>query len=350
MSTEVYNTIQTCSVVEATSFIEQLFPETSIVPLGSRETLSDFWDTFVAADPVTWAEFLKSLCRTNKEVEAEYFLNMLTTRYTTYSQKLRRTWSAANKDKPPGGDANRKPDLVCCDPMMHNEGDWSHFIAVGELKSGKYEDVYELLAERATVLLRNQDSRRFVLTFALVKQLMTVALFDRGGSIVTEPLDIKRHPLLFLQFILGLTFAPLVSLGYDTTVTAHRKCRTLSSNHIPNIHLLCTLYVAERAHGRGTVVWLAKLKNLPATDVPKFIRTHFSKNWSTDPTIIIKDIWSDENSSLTEGMILALLKMKGVQGVPRILAEERVLSEPANSDDCSTLPSVPDRINLICCS
>lgn len=90
------------------------------------------------------------------------------------------------------------------------------------------------------------------------------------------------------------------------------------------------------------MVCLAKLKDLPAIKVPKFIQTHFSKNWSTNPTIIIKDIWSDENSFLIKCMILVLLKIKGVQGFPQMLVEECVHSEPASSDASSMLLSVPN--------
>lgn len=150
-----------------------------------------------------------------------------------------------------------------------------------------------------------------------------------GGSIATEPFDIGEHHLPFLRFILGLAFAPLTFLGYDTTATTHPTGRTLSSKWISNIHPLCVLYGAERSHGPGTLVWLARLKDLPAIEVREFVRNHFSKIWSMDLVIIIKDTWTDEHSSLTEGMILALLKIKGVEGVPRILAEEHVFSEPA---------------------
>ena len=337
MSTALYDgAIRTCSLVDANSFVEQLFPDRSIFGPEPSWTLSQFWDAFHAAHPQAWSNFLAQLSRSNSKKGIEIFFNVLTGHNRVKS--LGRSWSAANKDKPAGGDASRKPDLVCFDPMRGNKSDWSHFMSVGELKSGDFKDVYELLVERAALLFRNQDSRRFVLTFVLVKRSMTVALFDRGGSIVCDPFDIGKQPHLFLRFILGLTFAPLTSLGYDSTVSTHPADRTLSSLYIPNIRLLCVLYVAERSHGCGTVVWLAKLKDLATTKVPGFIALHFNKNWSIDPAIIIKDIWTDENNSLTEGMILVLLKMKGVLGVPRILAEERVLSDPATDGMCQFVP------------
>lgn len=96
----------------------------------------------------------------------------------------RRIWPAAHKDQPArGGDVNRKPDLVCIDPAAGIEDDWRHFLAVGKIKSSKCSErqVYLLLREQAEIIFRLQDSRRFVLTFALVKQQMTIALFDRGA-------------------------------------------------------------------------------------------------------------------------------------------------------------------------
>lgn len=41
-------------------------------------------------------------------------------------------------------------------------------MSVGEPKSGDFKDVCELLVERAVLLFRSQNSRRFVLTFVLV--------------------------------------------------------------------------------------------------------------------------------------------------------------------------------------
>ncbi|KAF8558289.1 hypothetical protein OG21DRAFT_1481555 [Imleria badia] len=308
--------IRTCSLVDANSFIEELFPDTLILEpeLNQPKTVAHFWDSFRAKHRVAWDKFLGHLNQPNNEREIELFLNTLIS-HNKVEKRPGRLWSAANKDKPAGGDANRKPDLICFDPIKGNRSDWGHFMSAGELKSGDFEDVYELLVERAALLFRNQDSRRFVLTFALVKQSMTVALFDRGGSIVCKAFDIGQQKLLFLRFILGLTFAPLTSLGYDSTVTTRL---TLS-------HAQLAIYSEYPSPLRA-------LKELAAIDVPNFIREHFSKHWSIDPAIIVKDIWTDENTSLTEGMILALLKMKGVQGVPRILAEERVLSEPADDE------------------
>ena len=92
-----------------------------------------------------------------------------------------RIWPAAHKDQPVrGGDVNCKPDLVCIDPAAGIEDNWRYFLAVGKIKSGKCSErqVYLLHQEQAEIIFCLQDSRCFVLTFALVKQQMTIALFD----------------------------------------------------------------------------------------------------------------------------------------------------------------------------
>lgn len=122
------------------------------------------------------------------------------------------------------------------------------------------------------LLFHNQDSCCCILTFILIKQLIAVGFFDRGGLIITQPFDIGNYFFFFLQFILRLNFAPLTSLSYDIIITTHLM-RILSSKCISNIHLLCMLHVAECLHGCGIVVWLAKLKYflLIRDRIPKYI-------------------------------------------------------------------------------
>ncbi|KAF8432210.1 hypothetical protein L210DRAFT_2855382 [Boletus edulis BED1] len=270
-------------------------------PISSRSSFPRY-----PSFPTTTPRIL--LCRSEEQIAT--FLNLITNEVNQS-----RVWSATHRNKPTAGDAYRKPDLVCSEVWKAAIGDWGHFLSV--------------------------DNHRFVLTFAFVKQMMTVALFDRGGSIVSEAFDIPSDPALFFRFILGLVSAPLAAIGYDTTVTSHPLHRTITSRYLPDFRILCTLYVAERAHGRGTVVWLAELAPdaLQADHVSELIRRHFGER--IGQSIIIKDIWADESSSLTEGFILALLELKGVRGVPRILAEEHVASDSPDYDAASKSASQP---------
>ncbi|KAF8415207.1 hypothetical protein L210DRAFT_3657822 [Boletus edulis BED1] len=248
------------------------------------------------------------------------FLNLITNEVNQS-----RVWSAAHRNKPAAGDAYRKPDLVCSEVWKAAIGDWSHFLSVGEHKSGAFKDVFELLAERGT---SSSATKTITVSFSPSRS---------GGSIVSEAFDIPSDPALFFRFILGLVSAPLAAIGYDTTVTSHPLHRTITSRYLPDFRILCTLYVAERAHGRGTVVWLAELAPdaLQANHVSELIRRHFGER--IGQSIIIKDIWADESSSLTEGFILALLELKGVRGVPRILAEEHVALDSPDYDDSTVL-------------
>ena len=192
MSSVLYDgAIQTTSVADPHSFIENLFPDKAIFgPWMNLDQLSEFWQSFNNAHPAAWADILTGLRQANGKNHMAAFLNLL----SRHSSSSNRLWSAANKDKPAGGDVNCKPDLVCYDPLHGNDPlDWSQFTSVSELKCGEYKDVYGLLLERAVVLFRSQDSHCFVLTFTIVKGFMTVALFDRGGSIVSDAFDIQRN-------------------------------------------------------------------------------------------------------------------------------------------------------------
>ncbi|KAF8125472.1 hypothetical protein EV363DRAFT_1299201 [Boletus edulis] len=316
------STIQTHSVVDASDLIQELFPAISIFPHhNSPDTaLQEVCNKLLSLEEYPWSKFIEILHEPNSEGRIVTFLNLITNEVNQS-----RVWSAAHRNKPAAGDAYRKPDLVCSEVWKAAIGDWSHFLSVGEHKSGAFKDVFELLAERGTLLFRHQDNRLFVLTFAFVKQMMTVALFDRGGSIVSEAFDIPSDPALFFRFILGLVSAPLAAIGYDTTVTSHPLHRTITSRYLPDFRILCTLYVAERAHGRGTVVWLAELAPdaLQADHVSELIRRHFGER--IGQSIIIKDIWADES----------------VRGVPRILAEEHVASDYPDYDE----PSAPSAMS-----
>lgn len=241
-----------------------------------------------------------------------------------------RPWSATNHKSPPrGGDVLRKPDLVCVDNRLGVGtpiNDWRHFAAVGEVKSGSVStsSVFSLLAERATTLFRHQDARRFVLTFALVRTELTLAFFDRGGSIVGQPLDILEHPRHFLRFLVGMSFADHESIGYESTVVT-KNVRYINSPILGNVPVHCILFIADRMHSKGTVVWLGQL-NPSHIRIPNIVKDTFrlAIREPEDFPVVVKSTWVDSHNSTTEGFILALLHHKGVRGVPRVLAEECV--------------------------
>lgn len=146
---------------------------------------------------------------------------------------------------------------------------------------------------------------------------------------VSQPFNVLDNPLLFLKVILGLSFAPEDLLGRDPTVITRVSIRMISSRHLRDVIIHCTLFIADRLDGRGTVVWFGKLEGAPLTlGLPKLVHSHFCWTMSlprhVSIPLVVKDTWTDEMNSLTEGMILALLNHKGVKGVPHIVAEEPV--------------------------
>lgn len=72
MSTSLYDgAIRTCSLVEAKSFIEQLFSEESSFGRSSSQSLSQFWNAFGTLHPKAWDNILDKLHQTNSEEDIE---------------------------------------------------------------------------------------------------------------------------------------------------------------------------------------------------------------------------------------------------------------------------------------
>ncbi|KAG6375351.1 hypothetical protein JVT61DRAFT_3581, partial [Boletus reticuloceps] len=312
--------IFTLSVVEPKLFIDSLFP-LGIIFQDDRFSLEDFLDflqvkkhelfksgSTVATNWEQW-DIFETMTHPNQEDAVKDFIQNIAQsaekRQLTNETvpPICRSWSSANKNHPArGGDVNRKPDLVCTDPIGVSD-DWRHFRALVEIKSGELtpRSVYLLLQERAAVIFRHQDRRRFVLTFALIKHEMIIALFDRGGSVISPPFNIIDRPLLFLKVVLGLSFAPEEYLGYDTTIITRPSFRIINSRFLGRVTIHCTLFLADRMDGRGTVVWLAVLEGDALTAaLPKLIQSYF--HWSSPSRhmslpLVVKDAWIDEKNS-----------------------------------------------------
>lgn len=94
-------------------------------------------------------------------------------------------------------------------------------------------------------------------------------LFDRGGSLSTQAINMHASPELFLRILLGVTFAPRTTLGFDPTVhevknkTRDIKVTLISGNTTINVNEL--LFISGSLHSRGTTVWSGTLTLLGET-------------------------------------------------------------------------------------
>ena len=88
-------------------------------------------------------------------------------------------------------------------------------------------------------------------------------LFDRGGSLSTQAINMHASPELFLRILLGVTFAPWTTLGFDPTVhkvknkTRDIEVTLISGNTTINVNEL--LFISGSLHGHRTTVWSGTL-------------------------------------------------------------------------------------------
>ena len=137
-------------------------------------------------------------------------------------------------------------------------------LSIGEMKhSNQKDNVKELfieLAGKVTFLHQVQDRRCATPCIRILGKDIIFTIFDHSGSISTQPINIHNAPELFLRILLGITFAPRITLGFDTTVhkvknrTRNIKVTLLDrENTMVNIKELIS--ISGSLHGRGMMVW-----------------------------------------------------------------------------------------------
>ncbi|KIK79853.1 hypothetical protein PAXRUDRAFT_45521, partial [Paxillus rubicundulus Ve08.2h10] len=223
-----------------------------------------------------------------------------------------RSWTPAHSDTSLlGSCTHRRPDIVCYETEC-KKCDWRLLHTVLELKSGalSHSNIFTVMAKWAKTIFMCQDNRRFVLVLLLHKYELSLALFDRGGSIIADPFDIHDKPELFLHILFGITYAKEEYLSYDTHIATLSSDRYLVHAHL-HLELLFTTFISDRIHGHGTVVWLAKATT----------GSYKQEKEKENLYVVVKTTWQDDNNPLTEGVILYILEKKGVKGIPTLIHE-----------------------------
>ena len=187
--------------------------------------------------------------------------------------------------------------------------------AMGEVKK-KYsednkKDSYIKLARNVAFLLKAQDGHYATPGIRLLGTEIILTLFNWRGSISTHPLDIHQYPEEFLRILLGVTFADGVTLGFDSTISptqdSQKIIQIIKHGNEYKILVNTLLFFSGSLHSQGTTVWSGKV----SID-------------QEDEEVVIKDSWVDPLWQYTEGRILKLLGMAGVEGVPRLVHEQQV--------------------------
>ncbi|KAH7009240.1 uncharacterized protein B0I36DRAFT_211754, partial [Microdochium trichocladiopsis] len=96
---------------------------------------------------------------------------------------------------------------------------WSQILIPGELKSNPSADKAPKewldLGTYGREVLAAQDTRRFILGFAICGSLMRMWEFDRLGGVASEQFDINEDGLQFVFTILGFLWMSEEELGFD---------------------------------------------------------------------------------------------------------------------------------------
>lgn len=107
-----------------------------------------------------------------------------------------------------GLDANKKPDLVLVPTNIANALksrplDWRDVSMLGEMKiqhtTNTMKKSYIEIAGKTALLLYAQDGRHSTPCLQILGHTVVLMFFDRGGSLLTLPIDINRQPEEFLH-------------------------------------------------------------------------------------------------------------------------------------------------------
>ncbi|KAF9230846.1 hypothetical protein BU15DRAFT_83115 [Melanogaster broomeanus] len=277
-----------------------------------------------------------------------------------------REWTAESSTTPlKGGDASRKPDLICMLPGRSL--DWRHLATFGEVKNHDGSDTekasYIEVAGKMGCLLYAQDGRHSAPCIRILGSQIFLTLFDHGGSLSTCGFDIHNSPIDFLCILIGVSMTSLVTLGFDETV----KWLSSDRNGKPgvkqlsievdglsyNIEITELIFLSDTLHGRGTTVWGGRLaltsglgyeaarkrkrrqkrerKNGKCLGEAEGTGTENEENMqslhagSREPVeVVVKDSWIDPLRKYTEGIILVMLNDKRVGGIPTLVHEQQV--------------------------
>ncbi|KAL4063629.1 hypothetical protein V8B97DRAFT_1876519 [Scleroderma yunnanense] len=132
---------------------------------------------------------------------------------------------------------------------------------------------YIEVAGKTALLLYTQDGRHSAPSLQILGNHIILMFFDRGGSLLTVPIDINKYPEEFLHALIGILQVPLTHIGFDETVLwdrDRRKCIVvvLGDQVGTEVVLDRLIFISDALHGHGTMVWAAKLMSALSGSAP----------------------------------------------------------------------------------
>ncbi|KAJ3491172.1 hypothetical protein NLI96_g892 [Meripilus lineatus] len=95
---------------------------------------------------------------------------------------------------------------------------WRQPVILGEFKAFKKNRSAILqLLRYARATYKHQPDRRFLYGFTFILKYLQVWYFDRAGGLGSRLIDVHKEPLLFIQFLLGISRKSATQLGFDTS-------------------------------------------------------------------------------------------------------------------------------------
>ncbi|KAG1785034.1 uncharacterized protein HD556DRAFT_1314580 [Suillus plorans] len=151
-----------------------------------------------------------------------------------------RYWSSEFATSPiPDATDSRKPDLVLLDYRLRkldsSEKSWKDVltgieITQSDLSSDRKIPLFLGIVTKGYLMMREQPWRRFILLFSISKLKLRAHYLDRSGMVVSEPLQIDRFPIRFVDVLNTITLANRSSLGFDPTIHICNSCNTVPSH------------------------------------------------------------------------------------------------------------------------
>ncbi|KAG1784437.1 uncharacterized protein HD556DRAFT_1451773 [Suillus plorans] len=103
-------------------------------------------------------------------------------------------------------------------------------ITQSDLSSDRKIPLFLGIVTKGYLMMREQPWRRFVLLFSISKFKLRAHYIDRSGLVISEPLQIDRFPVRFVDVLNTTTLANRSSLGFDPTIHICNSCSTVPSH------------------------------------------------------------------------------------------------------------------------
>jgi len=201
------------------------------------------------------------------------------------------------------------PSLHTTEVLILSDGDfeevdvsWDTVKASCVISPSHYSSLHSLGA-LTLQLYEQQINRRFQIVISISGPNLCVAVFDKGGLLISEELDIDAHPFKFFRLILGLAYASPEWLGFDTSIHASPNNGAIIVVRDEIFEILEVLHKEIALFGRSTLV----------------LRCRSTED---DQEYVVKDCWMRRSKMYNTREVGLMKRAKGIAGVPTLVSAE----------------------------